>query len=98
MKRVASSSAKHSQQALAEQRRGCHDKWYGHLFEFNPLYDHNDEDVHEAHGGRKRVPTEVASELRKLPRAEFMSLWEVDVTNRPRYWGVCFIIFILMSV
>eukprot|EP01060_Flectonema_neradi_P022199 TRINITY_DN30476_c0_g1_i1.p1 TRINITY_DN30476_c0_g1~~TRINITY_DN30476_c0_g1_i1.p1 ORF type:complete len:492 (+),score=129.46 TRINITY_DN30476_c0_g1_i1:56-1531(+) len=84
MKRV---SSRVSQQALAEQRRGCHDKWYGHLLELNPNYDHNDEDVHEAHTGRKRVPTEVASELRKLPRAEFMSLWEVDVTNRPRYWG-----------
>eukprot|EP01065_Artemidia_motanka_P040360 TRINITY_DN503_c0_g1_i1.p2 TRINITY_DN503_c0_g1~~TRINITY_DN503_c0_g1_i1.p2 ORF type:complete len:500 (+),score=253.10 TRINITY_DN503_c0_g1_i1:70-1569(+) len=72
--------------AVREQRRGCVDKWYGHLLDLAPLYDWSDEDPHEQHSGRKRTPVEVAMELKKLPKVEFCSTWEVDNSERPRLW------------
>eukprot|EP01061_Rhynchopus_euleeides_P034343 TRINITY_DN58127_c0_g1_i1.p2 TRINITY_DN58127_c0_g1~~TRINITY_DN58127_c0_g1_i1.p2 ORF type:complete len:495 (+),score=247.05 TRINITY_DN58127_c0_g1_i1:64-1548(+) len=86
MRRALSSFKASLPQAVAEQKRTCVDKWYGHLADLAPLYDWSDENPHEAHAGRKRVPNEVQAELRKLPKTEFCSLWEVDNATRPRYW------------
>ena len=72
-----------------EQRRTCVDKWYGHLLDLAPSYDWSDENPNQAHKGRKRVPNEVHAEVKTLPKTEFVSLWEVDNTTRPRYWHVC---------
>eukprot|EP01064_Diplonema_japonicum_P017978 TRINITY_DN2651_c1_g1_i1.p1 TRINITY_DN2651_c1_g1~~TRINITY_DN2651_c1_g1_i1.p1 ORF type:complete len:494 (+),score=175.60 TRINITY_DN2651_c1_g1_i1:54-1535(+) len=72
---------------FAEQKRTCVDKWYGHLLDLAPLYDWSDENPHEAHKGRKRVPNEVQQELKSLPKTEFCSMWEVDNKERPRYWS-----------
>lgn len=69
-----------------DQRRGCVDKWYGHLIDIAPLYDWSDSDPHEAHRGRKRTPVETAIELKRLPKVEFVSMWEVDNSERPRLW------------
>ncbi|KAJ9472334.1 cytochrome C oxidase subunit IV [Diplonema papillatum] len=87
MKRVFTPFKAHAANAfVVEQRRTCVDKWYGHLLDLAPLYDWSDENTHEAHKGRKRVPNEVQQELKTLPKVEFCSLWEVDNTTRPRYW------------
>eukprot|EP01062_Namystynia_karyoxenos_P016823 TRINITY_DN161_c0_g1_i2.p2 TRINITY_DN161_c0_g1~~TRINITY_DN161_c0_g1_i2.p2 ORF type:complete len:510 (+),score=218.01 TRINITY_DN161_c0_g1_i2:121-1650(+) len=72
--------------ALASQRRGCVDKWYGHLLDVAPIYDWSDEDPHDGHHGRKRTPVEVSHELKALPKVEFCTTWEVDNLERPRYW------------
>eukprot|EP00756_Hemistasia_phaeocysticola_P037904 Hpha_TRINITY_DN16726_c0_g4::TRINITY_DN16726_c0_g4_i1::g.80491::m.80491 len=69
-----------------DQRRGCVDKWYGHLLDLAPLYDWSDADPHEEHRGRKRTPVEVSIELKRLPKVEFVSMWEVDNSERPRLW------------
>eukprot|EP00755_Sulcionema_specki_P012190 Sspe_Gene.50745::Locus_28230_Transcript_2_2_Confidence_0.667_Length_1836::g.50745::m.50745 len=86
MRRAVAGMTARGTSALAGQQRGCHDKWYGHLLDLAPLYDWSDENPHDSHSGRRRVPNEVAHELRLLPKVEFCSTHEVDNMERPRYW------------